>query len=49
MRDGGILTYEPVEEIDLEFTRPIIVLGPMKVKLQKTVKGRKCYAAMHFM
>jgi len=33
MRDGGILTYEPVEEIDLEFTRPIIVLGPMKDRI----------------
>ena len=31
MREGNILTYEPVEEIDLEFTRPIIILGPMKV------------------
>ena len=31
MREGSILTYEPVEEIDLEFTRPIIILGPMKV------------------
>ena len=27
----SILTYETVEEIDLEYTRPIIVLGPMKV------------------
>ena len=30
-REGGMLTYEAVEEIDLEFTRPIISLGPMKV------------------
>ena len=30
-REGGMLTYEAVEEIDLEFTRPIIILGPMKV------------------
>ena len=25
-----ILTYEAVQEIDLEFTRPVIVLGPLK-------------------
>ena len=31
MREVSILTYETVEEIDLEYTRPIIVLGPMKV------------------
>ena len=28
-----ILTYEPVQEIDLEFTRPIIILGPLKDRL----------------
>jgi len=32
-REGHILTYEPVEEIDLEFTRPVIILGPMKDRL----------------
>jgi len=32
-RDGHILTYEPVEEIDLEFTRPVIILGPMKDRI----------------
>ncbi len=31
-----MLTYEAVEEIDLEFTRPIIILGPMKVYLIST-------------
>ena len=28
-----VLTYEPVEEIDLQFTRPVIILGPMKDRL----------------
>lgn len=28
-----MLTYEPVEEIDLEFTRPVIILGPMKDRI----------------
>jgi len=33
-RDSShILTYEPVEEIDLEFTRPVIILGPMKDRI----------------
>jgi hypothetical protein len=33
MREANsVLTYETVEEIDLEYTRPIIVLGPMKVR-----------------
>lgn len=32
-RDGQILTYEPVEEIDLQFTRPVIILGPMKDRI----------------
>ncbi len=32
VRESSILTYETVEEIDLEYTRPIIVLGPMKVR-----------------
>jgi len=31
MRD--VLSYEPVEEIDLEFTRPIIILGPLKDRI----------------
>lgn len=29
----AVLTYEPVEEIDLQFTRPVIILGPMKDRL----------------
>jgi hypothetical protein len=33
VREASILTYETVEEIDLEYTRPIIVLGPMKVRI----------------
>jgi len=32
-RENHILTYEPVEEIDLEFTRPVIILGPMKDRI----------------
>jgi len=32
-RSISILTYEAVEEIDLEFTRPIIILGPLKDRL----------------
>ncbi|QQP51152.1 Uncharacterized protein FKW44_012409 [Caligus rogercresseyi] len=28
-----VLTYEPVMEIDLEFTRPVIILGPLKDRL----------------
>ena len=32
-RTVTILTYEPVQEIDLEFTRPIIILGPLKDRL----------------
>merc|ERR550532_1129438 len=28
-----VLTYEPVQEIDLEFTRPVIILGPLKDRL----------------
>jgi len=32
-RESHILTYEPVEEIDLEFTRPVIILGPMKDRI----------------
>ena len=32
-RDGQILTYEPVEEIDLQFTRPVIILGPIKDRI----------------
>ena len=32
-REGQILTYEPVEEIDLQFTRPVIILGPMKDRI----------------
>ncbi len=28
-----MLTYEPVQEIDLEFTRPVIILGPLKDRL----------------
>ena len=28
-----VLTYEPVEEIDLQFTRPVIILGPLKDKI----------------
>lgn len=32
-RTISILTYEPVQEIDLEFTRPIIILGPLKDRL----------------
>jgi len=32
-REAGMLTYEAVEEIDLEFTRPIIILGPMKDRI----------------
>ena len=29
----SVLTYEPVSEIDLEFTRPVILLGPLKDRL----------------
>lgn len=29
----AVLTYEPVQEIDLEFTRPVIILGPLKDRL----------------
>ena len=29
----SVLTYEPVQEIDLEFTRPVIILGPMKDRI----------------
>ena len=37
-RDEGtgrplVLTYEPVQEIDLEFTRPVIILGFLKDRL----------------
>lgn len=32
-REREVLTYEPVEEIDLEFTRPVIILGPMKDRI----------------
>jgi len=32
-RENHILTYEPVEEIDLEYTRPVIILGPMKDRI----------------
>jgi len=32
-REAPILTYEPVQEIDLEFTRPVIILGPMKDRI----------------
>jgi len=32
-REAHVLTYEPVEEIDLEFTRPVIILGPMKDRI----------------
>lgn len=36
-RDDGrlasVLTYEPVQEIDLEFTRPVIILGPLKDRI----------------
>jgi len=32
-RESHVLTYEPVEEIDLEFTRPVIILGPMKDRI----------------
>jgi len=32
-RENHILTYEPVEEIDLQFTRPVIILGPMKDRI----------------
>ena len=28
-----MLTYEPVQEIDLEFTRPVIILGFLKDRL----------------
>ena len=28
-----MLTYEPVQEIDLEFTRPVIILGPLKERI----------------
>ena len=38
-REGGLLTYEAVEEIDLEFTRPIIILGPMKISFFKKKPG----------
>ena len=29
----AVLTYESVQEIDLEFTRPVIILGPLKDRL----------------
>ncbi len=29
----AVLTYEPVQEIDLEFTRPVIILGPLKDRI----------------
>ena len=29
----SVLTYEPVQEIDLEFTRPVIILGPLKERI----------------
>ena len=28
-----MLTYEAVQEIDLEYTRPVIILGPLKDRL----------------
>ena len=28
-----VLTYEAVQEIDLEYTRPVIILGPLKDRL----------------
>lgn len=29
----NVLTYEPVQEIDLEYTRPVIILGPLKDRI----------------
>ena len=29
----AVLTYEAVQEIDLEFTRPVIILGPLKDRI----------------
>ena len=33
MRSMHVLTYEAVQEIDLEYTRPVIILGPLKDRL----------------
>ena len=33
MRNANVLTYEAVQEIDLEYTRPVIILGPLKDRL----------------
>jgi len=33
MRHMHVLTYEAVQEIDLEYTRPVIILGPLKDRL----------------
>ena len=33
MRSMHVLTYESVQEIDLEYTRPVIILGPLKDRL----------------
>ena len=33
MRNMHVLTYEAVQEIDLEYTRPVIILGPLKDRL----------------
>ena len=33
MRNVHVLTYEAVQEIDLEYTRPVIILGPLKDRL----------------
>jgi len=38
-------TYEPVQEIDLEFTRPVIILGPLKDRIndvRKKLSNVKC-------
>ena len=32
-----VLTYEPVQEIDLEFTQPVIILGPLKDQLNNNL------------
>ena len=37
-----ILTYEAVQEIDLEFTRPVIVLGPLKDRVNDDLMREVC-------
>lgn len=31
--EEGILSYEPVTQVQIEYTRPVIILGPLKDRI----------------